>query len=744
MRKEVFIIFLLNLSLVSAQEVMIGGKSYSLLFLSPLIILAIVMLFLFFRFVFKMFGKIKLPSLKGKEIRLFSKKKEDTKTELGLGLDFRKEIEDFKAKCGKLEVKEAFNQFNGLVKDYLAFNYKLNKQFTFEEIEPILEKKGKKFVSLIQDITDLKYSGKAVNRDNLNELVLRFSKLVGTEKIEKPKKEEVKVSLFNKIDIKGFTKLKFSFKNLLKSNKEKSTVFDFKVDGINIQVTRKHSKFNPFSWYHDVKDYMEKREQQKNRDLVEKLIRKGRNVARKDWREANRIYNKTLGIYYKLNTGEEQKVAGALIELYGDVERAKLDEESREMAEVTEKIQGILETQKIIHKEPEKEIIRHSHDTFKHLRKSVLGWKAKVTENVDSFKKNLDNKFKHAETKIDKDVHTLLVKSKENNELFDHKSINKKIKEIKVKIPEEHKNKLFTFKEVSKPEVHKLSKKLFRRRAHEVKKREIELPVLTPENPVLGKIKNIKEHIEAISKEGSIELKLRERELINDIRALLHFHKKRHLHYDNFTEKYGLSENLQIVYDDVPKFTENKAKVNELLLERQKLLNKFNRTQVDAKKDYIKHLLARIDDYEKRRMDVIRAEIQKPIVKINSKNIGELRKQEEDIVNRLSSFEKKKLEDVKKSIKENILEFSKEEYRIGKPLWQVNAEKVKNQTSRQIKELSKQEKALFDKLTDVKNNVQLQEPKWEQKVEEIKTKTSKKIGSLSKEQAKLFKKMGKI
>ncbi|MDD5177729.1 MAG: hypothetical protein PHT54_00375 [Candidatus Nanoarchaeia archaeon] len=745
MRKGFWIVFLLSIELVSAQEVMIGGKSYSLLFISPLIVVGLIILFFLFSFLLKRISKVKLPSLKLKEkhISLFSKKEE--KLGLGTVFDINKELEEFEKRAKKLETKEAFNELIGLLKDYLSYKLGMSKQFTFEEIEPILEKKAKKFVPLSKEIVHLRYSGKEINREEVNKLIDSFSRLARSEKAEKPKEEkERRITLFDKIDIKnvGLKNLRVSFNNLFKRTKEKQrpVVLGFKVKDLNIEVTRKHSKFNPVNVYYELKDYLEKRKNESNRDLVERLIRRGRRTVKRDWMDASRIYNKALGIYYKIPVSDEEKVAGSLIDLYGEVERAKLDEESKHMAEITEKIQGILEKQGIVKEEPEVEIVKHSHESVKHVRKSVLEWRNNLSKRVEDLKGAVKTKFKDIENDVEKDIHLLFIKPKTENKPLSHEKLKNNLRTLKVDIPKQHRDKLFTF-ELPQKEISRISNDITKKKIHAAKGKEFSLPILKAENPVLIKLQEFGDHIHAIEREGLVELKLRERELAKGLRAILHFHKRRHDEHELPIERFVLGKELQPVYDSLPLVEENKEKVNSLLMQKEKLLNKYKRAQIEAKKKYIEHLLGRIDDYERRRIDVIRQEIKKPVVKIRSKNVDELRKQEQDIMDRLVGFEKKKMEDIKGNIKESIREFEKEEHRIGKPEWKVEAERARSRVSRNVNALSKQEKELFNKLTNVQKDVKLVEPAWKTKLNNEKKKTTKDIEKLSKEQAKLFKKI---
>ncbi|MDD5253622.1 MAG: hypothetical protein PHG05_00780 [Candidatus Nanoarchaeia archaeon] len=736
-------IFLLIMPFVSAQEVTIGGKSYSLLFISPLVIIALVILFLLFSFIVKKMGKFKLPKFnlkkKEKEVKVKSEGPE-------IKFEVDKELDEFKKRVNKLEVKEGLNQFIGLFRDYFAIKFGISKQFTFEELEIILQKKAKRYVNISNEIAHLKYSGKTLDRENLNKLIGSFSRLVSSEKTEKPKEEVVKkISLFNKIDIKdfGFKNLKISMKNLFKRTKEKErpVVLGFKIKGVDIQVTRKHSKFNPVSWYYSIKDYIEVRKNKDNKNIVERLIRKGRRIARKDWKEATRDYNKALSVYYKLPVNDEEKVASSLIDLYGDIERSKLDEESRHMAEVSEKIQNILKDQGIVEKEPEREIVKHSRDSLKHIRETVLGWKSNVNERVENIKGHLNNKFKDVETDVKEDVHTLFIKPKLRNESL---SIHKLrgLKSVRVRLPKRHREKLFDFN-IPNNEVKEVSNKLVQQKINSLKGDSIRLPILEAENPVLAKLKDLAYHVKAVEAEGLMELKLREREIAKHLRGLLHFHKKRHERYEKPVE-YMLNKDLQRVYDDVPDLSVDRKKVDALLMQKQKLINKYKRAQIDAKKDYIQHLLQRIDDYEKRRLDIIRTEIKKPMVRIRAKNVDELKKQEQDIVNRLSNFEKGKLEEIKENIRESIDDFEEEEHNIGKRAWEADAEKIRLRNPRNVNVLSKQEKELFNKLTDLKKEVNLKDPDWVEKVDKLKEKSSKEVAKLSKEQVKLFKKLNKI
>lgn len=178
MKKEaILLLFLLiNLDLVSAQEVTILGNTYPLIYVVPILFILIITLFFLVLLIKDNISSIKLPKINFKAKHKKTPIKEihvDYKTKLGL----------LKERLNRLGPKESLNELDELIKQFFKDKFAIKHEFALGELGSII-KGHDKDVAIANKISTLKFSGNPVNIFQVKALVDDFEYLLKEYKIK--------------------------------------------------------------------------------------------------------------------------------------------------------------------------------------------------------------------------------------------------------------------------------------------------------------------------------------------------------------------------------------------------------------------------------------------------------------------------------------------------------------------------------------------------------------------------------
>ncbi|MBI2667537.1 hypothetical protein HYX17_02070 [Candidatus Woesearchaeota archaeon] len=357
MKRWIFLLIILNSGLASAQEINIFGQSYSIIILAPLILIAIGLLFFLFIYL-----KDNLPNLSKlmPKTRIKIRKKHKDKTEEKNIIDYKSEFRNFKLRADKLELKEFFSQFYGLVKDFFSYTFDIKGQFTSDYLRSNLKNKDD-IISFIEKFEHIRYSGKEISKNELNSLMREFETIVG--KHSKRKKIEVsfydklknnvisyinfnpiKIDVLSRIKEEYFTdKLKLLRNLKIIKNKETITSIQRKEKKIEVkEIEPQISKIkkNPFD------NLVENFHNRRNENRILKMIKNCGNIAVYNPDRAKEIYSEILRTYYQMPIEYEEKLAFSLTELNNKIEESIKIKEEKELNELTKKMVDIVTSKK--------------------------------------------------------------------------------------------------------------------------------------------------------------------------------------------------------------------------------------------------------------------------------------------------------------------------------------------------------------------------------------------------------------
>ena len=180
--------------------VYIFGGEYSLTLVMPVVLILIILIFFLTTYLRDNIGKLKLKLKK-------KRKKEEKK----IIIDFPREFAKLKRDVINLSANDALDEISGLIKKYIAYTLNIEKEFAFEELPR--DKLDWPVIEFTKRLSDLKYSGREVTRQEIDHLLLYLSKILKTvhEKKEKEKQSMLKLPVFPKIILPKFPKIKINF-----------------------------------------------------------------------------------------------------------------------------------------------------------------------------------------------------------------------------------------------------------------------------------------------------------------------------------------------------------------------------------------------------------------------------------------------------------------------------------------------------------------------------------------------------
>src|SRR3989344_3128279 len=145
--------------------VFILGNDIPLTILLPFFLIMIMLIFFLATYLKDNLGKLKIFRVKKK-----------SKKEIKAPVNFGREYLILKRKISSLTTAESLDEIALIIKKYIAEKLNINQQFSFEELPR--DKLDWSIIEFTNRLSDLKYSGKEITRDEVNHLLLYLSKII--------------------------------------------------------------------------------------------------------------------------------------------------------------------------------------------------------------------------------------------------------------------------------------------------------------------------------------------------------------------------------------------------------------------------------------------------------------------------------------------------------------------------------------------------------------------------------------
>jgi len=173
--------------------VYIFGNDYSLTIVMPFVLILLVLIFFLVTYLRDNIGNLKLFK---------KKKKKEKKKEL---IDFNKEFRILKRQVSGSTSAESLNSISSLIKKYIGYRLNISKEFSFEELPR--NKLSLQMIEFTKRLSDLKYSGREVERAEVNHLLHYLSKIIKATPKEKKELPMLRLPIFPKIILPKFPKI---------------------------------------------------------------------------------------------------------------------------------------------------------------------------------------------------------------------------------------------------------------------------------------------------------------------------------------------------------------------------------------------------------------------------------------------------------------------------------------------------------------------------------------------------------
>ena len=212
--------------------VFIFGTNYSLTIVLPFILIALGIVFFLTTYIKDNIGKLRL--------RIKKKEKKHEKEEI----DFNHEFLHLKKELPHLSTIDSLDSIISLTKQFLSNKLNIQNEFTFEELPR--NKLDWQVIELTKRLSDLKYSGREITRDEINHLTDYLSKVLKVKYFDESKKEEHKPSFIPRIIFPKFPRIIFKFPHHSKPHEKIHPQKELKPIRINIKLPER-IVINPFA-----------------------------------------------------------------------------------------------------------------------------------------------------------------------------------------------------------------------------------------------------------------------------------------------------------------------------------------------------------------------------------------------------------------------------------------------------------------------------------------------------------------
>lgn len=315
MGKRGFALFVMLFSLFSikaalAQDIVIAGKNYPLIILIPFAIVVIawaviliiwaarrihkfsLILFNIGQMLSRLGAKLgiggmkeRMASLKLRKAKAEEKAKEkpEEKKEPIAKKDltpFLDKVEEIEGQLPKLKEAATFKNLNSVIRSFFSTLFNLQYEFTDQELMEVLEKKKKSLIEFSQKLSDYKYSGKEMKKEDLVKLIDDFKRIV-----------------------QQYVKAGYRAKKVSRGAIETIVEQDKKILA-------------------NIRGYLEFLRTENKKKQIQKMLEDERKVLSDNVRSIKRRYNKILKLYVQLSPAEKAVVYPALVGFYENVNKA--------------------------------------------------------------------------------------------------------------------------------------------------------------------------------------------------------------------------------------------------------------------------------------------------------------------------------------------------------------------------------------------------------------------------------------
>jgi len=356
MKRGILFLFLLFLPFAYALDISLAGVSFSLTTFFPLIIIASAILFFFFLWLKDNYKVLLEKIVRFPKFGLHKIKREIEKPQI----DYLSEIGKFEKKVHNLTIDEALKQFNGIVKDFFSYEFKIEREYTHTELEAILMKHRKEtLIPFSNKLAEIKYTNQILTQRELIKLADEFREIV---RVTLGKK--IKPTLLEKVALKGgfqyqksiIEKIQDTIDDITNNFKRtvRSEYFTNKIrflEDFKLSTKRFIKKFTHateetgynFNLYfkHNMANINAKIKESKFRIAMSRLnnlIEEGHKISVIDTEKARVIYHGALATYYKLPLDEQKRFSQSILNLYNGIEEIEREKEKLEIERLVQKV----------------------------------------------------------------------------------------------------------------------------------------------------------------------------------------------------------------------------------------------------------------------------------------------------------------------------------------------------------------------------------------------------------------------
>ena len=342
------ILFINASRLVYAGEISIGGYRYPSIILIPIISIVVCSIILIALFINIARKKISAVGA-GRGFSFFGKAKRENKQEnVYLG-----ELKKFRKGLHEMQVEQAFNALSTITRNFFREMLDLHYEFTYDELEQELRKRNKRkeLIDISKEISEMKYSGKRITKQELEALAGRIEQLVKKEQFRK-EEAELKIS---KAIVKG------------------RSGFFSKISQIETEKGKK-------------------------KHLLE-LMEQEEEALKKDMEIAKNIYHRILSSYYKLPARDRREIYDKLTGFYQQVNKMlfssfyskkskkQLEYFTKKLEELQKQAQGVIAKEKAVERFKLPELKPHAKVHVRHLESEIRKERAIKTEELKKLEK---------------------------------------------------------------------------------------------------------------------------------------------------------------------------------------------------------------------------------------------------------------------------------------------------------------------------------------------------------------------
>ena len=348
--------------------VLVFGNDYPLTIVMPFILIILGLVFFLITYIRDNIGKLR--------IRLKKKEKHEKEE-----IDFNHEFSSLKREIPHMTANDSLDAITLLTKQFLGHKLNIQNEFTFEELPR--NKLDWQVIEFTKRLSDLKYSGKEITRDEINHLVNYLSKILKFKEVDYGKKEESRHRIFPRVILPRFPKIIFKFPHR-KKPRENIPHKELKPIRINIKLPSR-IVINPFAIFKSKKIEVPSLKRESIRKSIIELKKQSASHINKT--EKKKVKLKLFKLL-KFISKEEDKLSNLESrslkrfirnsrKLSRELSRNADEESNRTIGSIRKvlshaKIEHkILEIPEPVKKEPIKKVHHHKHGLFEKIRISM-------------------------------------------------------------------------------------------------------------------------------------------------------------------------------------------------------------------------------------------------------------------------------------------------------------------------------------------------------------------------------------